>query len=180
MVRTVVFVVLVASVAWEARVARAGCDTAAPRRVTLDAYSCMPAVATTRSIKVTLEPKPAAVPGIVVDAALVGVDAEAASVRVWIPAAEKLTCDKLVPLQPQSLAGALESVCCEDATKSEPACVAGATAALTKVTIVAPPDLKRSSRAQLEAEVVRLRAANARLDRLWLHLEHQRLTREQK
>lgn len=181
MARSIVFVVVVASVAWEARVAHAGCDTTAARRVTLDAYSCMPAIARTPRTTVTLEPKTPAAPGIVVTGAVVGDDANGVSM-VWIPPAEKLTCDRLHldPFPPQTLTGTLERVCCEGASKSEPACQARATAVLTTVTVVAPPSLKRASRAQLEAEIARLRATNARLHLQWHLLETQRLTRELK
>lgn len=180
MARSIVFVVLVASVAWEARVAHAGCDTAAPRRVTIDAYSCMPAVPTKRGISVALEPKAPAALGIVIRGAIAD-DATQASV-VFVPGAEKLNCDPLVfdPFPPPTVTGTLEHVCCEGATNSEPACDARATAVLTKVTVVAPPSLKRASRAQLEAEIVRLRAVSARLHLQWLLLEKQRLTRELK
>lgn len=139
-----------------ARAVRADCDQSPPRPAQVDVYECnnLDTMGHDTALENHAEGK-----GVVLGATITWSADSSEDLTLWLAADEKLDCSKLVA--GTRLGAFVEKVCCNPSTSV--ACVAGATAVVTNAKLAPPQPVKKASRSQLEAEVEKLRAENAKL-----------------
>jgi hypothetical protein len=145
-------------VAVHANTSEASCAYVAPQAAKLVVDKCT-AVDTA---KLKAPAKGAGYAGLLLEGTLTsGKDTQVAA-KVWVPAAEKVTCAQVTAKA--TVSGTLSFACCDG--DPNPPCMIATSSIFTKLTITnASPakPVKSLSRAELEAEVEALRAENAQL-----------------
>jgi hypothetical protein len=105
-----------------------------------------------------LEPpaRPASYEGLLLEGMLTTGKTKPIATKVWVPAAEQLTCARAAPTA--TVTATMSYACCDG--DSNPPCLLETGRILTKISIATPgpKPVKSMTRAELEAEVVRLRA----------------------
>jgi hypothetical protein len=158
--------------------ARANCDEAPARPATIDVYECSYLGGDGGTS--TLENNGSGQGVLVRGSVTWKKGGTEDNLRLWLPGTEMPDCSKL--LAPGQVAANVEKVCCE--SRAGAVCEVGADAVVSSSKLVPAKPVKKATRGQLESEVEKLRAENARLRaevfkmNAVLRAENERLRRE--
>jgi hypothetical protein len=153
MMRLVVIVAVLSSVG--ARAAEADCAKSPPIQAQVDVYECSD-LGPVDPTALESDGRPV---GLLLRASVSWPGGASEDTALWVSTTAKLDCTKLAA--GTHVTALVEKVCCDAATST--ACRAGAQAIMTNAKPAPAKPVKKATRAQLEAEVEKLRAENARL-----------------